>query len=104
MRLRIEQDVFVVRQLAREAARLAGLETQDQTRVATALSEVARVMLGDGREAEVVFTIAANGVTALTVTVRNPIAGDAARLRPQLAQVGRLVDTMEVDDEKTGTV
>lgn len=104
MRLRIEQDVFVVRQLGREAARLVGLEAQDQTRVATALSEVGRVMLAEGREAEVAFTIGSERVPALEVAVRNPVPGGAARLAPQLGQVGRLVDTMEVGDEKTGTV
>ena len=42
MRLRVEQDIFIVRQLCREVARAVGLENQDQTRLATALSEVAR--------------------------------------------------------------
>ncbi|MEV6843786.1 sensor histidine kinase [Actinoplanes sp. NPDC051411] len=104
MRLRIEQDVFVVRQLGREVARLVGLEVQDQTRLATAISEVGRVMLAESREAEVAFTIASNGVPVLEVAVRNPVPGDAARLAPHLGQVGRLVDTMEVGDEETGTV
>ena len=104
MRLRIEQDVFVVRQLGREVARMIGLEAQDQTRLATALSEVGRVMLAEGREAEVAFTIMPNGVSTLVVTVRNPVPGDAARLAPQFGQVGRLVDKMEVGDEETGTV
>jgi signal transduction histidine kinase len=104
MRLRIEQDIFVARQLGREVAREVGLEAQDQTRMATALSEVSRVMLGEGREAEVAFMISPNGVPLLEVTVRNPVPGDSARLVPQLGQVGRLVDTMEVGDEETGTV
>jgi signal transduction histidine kinase len=104
MRLRIQQDIFVVRQLGREVARAVGLETQDQTRLATALSEVGRVMLAEGREAEVAFTITSIGVPHLEVAVRNPVPGDEARLAPQLGQVGRLVDTMEVGDEETGTV
>jgi signal transduction histidine kinase len=104
MRLRIEQDIFVVRQLGREVARMVGLETQDQTRLATALSEVGRVMLADAREAEVAFTITPNGVPSLAVEVHNRVPGDAARLAPQLGQVGRLLDTMEVGDEETGAV
>jgi signal transduction histidine kinase len=104
MRLRIEQDIFVVRQLGREVARVVGLESQDQTRLATALSEVGRVMLAESREAEVAFTIMSNGVPLLEVAVRNPVPGDRARLAPQLGQVGRLVDSMEVGDEETGTV
>jgi len=104
MRLRVEQDVFVVRQLGREVARAVGLEPQDQTRLATALSEVGRVMLAGGSGAEVAFTATPNGVPSLTVAVRNPVPGDAARLEPQLRQVGRLVDEMEVGDGETGTV
>jgi signal transduction histidine kinase len=104
VRLRIEQDVFVVRQLGREVARMVGLELQDQTRLATALSEVGRVMLADAREAQVAFTITPNGVSILEVEVRNQVPGDSARLAPQLGQVGRLLDKMEVGDEETGTV
>jgi signal transduction histidine kinase len=104
MPLRIEQDIFVVRQLGREVARAVGLEAQDQTRMATAISEVGRVMLAGGPQAEVAFTITSNGVPVLEVAVRNPVPGDAARLAPQLGQVGRLVDTMEVGDEENGTV
>jgi signal transduction histidine kinase len=104
MRLRVEQDVFVVRQLGREVARAVGMEQQDQTRLATALSEVGRVMLAGGVGAEVAFTATPNGVPSLTVAVRNPVPGDAARLEPQLRQVGRLVDEMEVGDGETGTV
>ena len=104
MRLRIEQDIFVVRQLGREVARLVGLELQDQTRVATAISEVGRVMLAEGRETEVAFTIGSNGVPVLEVAVRNPMPDDAVRLASQVRHVGRLVDTMEVGDEEIGTV
>jgi signal transduction histidine kinase len=104
MRLRIEQDVFVVRQLGREVARMVGLETQDQTRLATALSEVGRVMLVDARGAEVAFTIVPDGVPHLALEVRNQVPGDTARLLSHLGQVGSLVDTMEVSDEETGTV
>ena len=39
MRIRVEQDIFAIRQLGREVARTLGLETQDQTRLATALSD-----------------------------------------------------------------
>jgi signal transduction histidine kinase len=104
MPLRIEQDIFSVRQLGREVARAVGFEAQDQTRLATALSEVGRVMLAEGREAEVEFTMKRNGVPVVEVTVRNRVPGDATRLAPQVGQVGRLVDTMEVGDEGTGTV
>ncbi|MEU8655316.1 sensor histidine kinase [Actinoplanes philippinensis] len=104
MRLRVEQDIFVVRQLGREVARTVGLESQDQTRMATALSEVGRVLLGLGRHAEVTFTVEAIGVPTLRVAMTHPARGDESRLAGQLQQVGRLVDTMEVDDGESGTV
>ncbi|MFF5080773.1 ATP-binding protein [Actinoplanes sp. NPDC000266] len=104
-RLRVAQDVFAVRQLGREVAREVGLEQQDQTRLATALSEVSRVMLSEGRDADVTFTVHPDGVSlTLRVTVESSVPGDAARLRPELAQAGRLVDKMEVTDAGNGTV
>ncbi|MFF5296742.1 sensor histidine kinase [Paractinoplanes globisporus] len=104
MRLHVEQDVFSVRQLGREVARAVGFEQQDQTRVATALSEVGRVMLAVGVDADVEFTAEPNGVPTLRVAVGNPLPGGAADIGPQLVQVGRLVDTLEVGDGETGTV
>ncbi|AGZ38535.1 sensor histidine kinase [Actinoplanes friuliensis] len=103
-RIRVEQDIFVVRQLAREVAREVGMETQDQTRLATALSEVGRLMLVTGRDAEVVFVAAPDGVPTLQVQVEYPVTGDAARLTSQLGQVRRLVDSMEVGDGGIGTI
>jgi signal transduction histidine kinase len=103
-RLRAEQDIFVVRQLGREVTKAVGLESQDQTRVATALSEIARLILAAGRDAEVVFGVTTGRVSTLLVETEHAVPGDAARLAPLLRQVGRLVDTMEVGDGGTGTV
>lgn len=104
MRIRDEQDIFLVRQLGREVARAVGLETQDQTRVATAISEVSRLMLVAGRDADVAFTATGMQVPTLWVEMEHPVRGDDDRLAPRLVQVGRLVDTMEVGDGGTGTV
>ncbi|WP_203729700.1 sensor histidine kinase [Paractinoplanes durhamensis] len=104
MRLRVEQDVFVVRQMGREVARAVGMEQQDQTRLATALSEVGRVMLTFGHGADVTFEAVPSGVPTLRVKVVNSHPGDAAEVRMQLGQVGRLVDTLEVSDDEAGTV
>ncbi|GIF09543.1 sensor histidine kinase [Actinoplanes siamensis] len=103
MRLRVEQDIFAVRQLGREVARAVGLESQDQTRIATALSEVGRVLLGAGSETDVTFTVEPYGVPTLQVTMAYSATGGTPRLAEQLQLVGRLVDTMEVDDEGAGT-
>jgi signal transduction histidine kinase len=104
LRVRGEQDVFLVRQLGREVARVLGLDTQDQTRLATAISEVGRLMLLAGRDADVAFVASGMQVPTLWVEMENPVPGDDDRLAPQLAQVGRLVDTMEVGDGGNGTV
>jgi signal transduction histidine kinase/CheY-like chemotaxis protein len=42
LEIRVEHDVVLARQRARQIAGLLGLEAQDQTRVATAVSEIAR--------------------------------------------------------------
>ncbi|MET0425075.1 MAG: sensor histidine kinase [Actinoplanes sp.] len=104
MPLRSAQDVFAVRQLGREVARALSFEQQDQTRIATALSEVSRVMLTGGRGADVVFTVIPDGVSVLRVIVRAPASAGSARWAPDLKQAGRLVDEMEVSDDETGTV
>ena len=104
VRLRVEQDIFLARQLGREVTRAVGLESQDQTRVATALSEVARLVLAAGRDAVLMFAISTDRAPTLLVETRHPVSGDAARLSPLLRQVGRLVDTMEVGDDEAGTV
>ncbi|GAB2614156.1 sensor histidine kinase [Paractinoplanes abujensis] len=104
MRLRVPQDVFLVRQLAREVAREVGLEQQDQTRIGTALSEVSRVVLSGDADTDVTFAIGPEGVsTVLRVSVERP-GIEAVRLRHELGHVGRLVDKMEVEDGANGTV
>jgi signal transduction histidine kinase len=104
VRMRNEQDVFAVRQLGRELARLAGLEGQDQTRVATALSEVGRLMLAAGEGADVRIGVTPGARATLLIEVEHSVPDDAGRLTAELGPVGRLVDTMEVGDGSTGTV
>ena len=104
MRLRVEPDIFAVRQLGREVARAVGLETQDQTRLATALSEVARYALADGRDADVAFVALPGGTPTLWVEVAHLTPGDGGPPASELARVGRLVDTLEVGDGATGPV
>ena len=55
--LRVEQDIFLVRQRGREVAAAVGLEHQDQVRIATALSEVARELLHGADGADVTFAL-----------------------------------------------
>lgn len=86
-----DADVFAVRQLGRDLATAVGLDRLDVTRMATAISELAREAVGvqggrlafgirDGRE--LVTTVAADGLTP-----------DAA----SIASVRRLVDSLVHD-------
>ncbi|MEV7626057.1 sensor histidine kinase [Actinoplanes sp. NPDC089786] len=102
MRLRVQQDIFAVRHLGREVAREVGLVGQDQTRLATALSEAARVMVVGGQVTTVAFLLRRDPAPTLLVEMTGP--GDAVSLAEQLRAVNRLVDTMEVGDGETGTV
>ncbi|MEU4572769.1 ATP-binding protein [Nonomuraea sp. ATR24] len=85
LRLTGDQDVFSLRRLGRAVARLSGLETQDQVRVATALSEVGRETAGTG--ALVVFSLESD---RLLITVER--APDALCSSEGLALARRLVD------------
>jgi len=42
LNIRYEHDTVAARQRARQIARLAGFDAQDQTRISTAVSEIAR--------------------------------------------------------------
>jgi signal transduction histidine kinase len=108
MALRVEHDIFVVRQRGREVAVAVGLEYQDQVRIATALSEVARYLLTRVGGADVAFLAlpgAAGGSPTLRIdlTAVGPVPGAELR-HGQSAAVARLVDALEVDDEDPVTV
>ncbi|WP_433289073.1 ATP-binding protein [Micromonospora sp. CA-244673] len=97
MALRVEQDIFLVRQRGREVAAAVGLEHQDQVRLATALSEVARDLLRAVGGAEVTFAVvvdAHTGQRSLRVDLApvRPLPG--GRYEPQSGAVARLVDML----------
>src|SRR5690606_5512827 len=84
MRLSEERDVFALRRLGRAVAELAGLEAQDQIRVATALSEVGREVVAAG--ALVLFVLDA-GERRVTVAHTARVTDSEG-----LARAARLVD------------
>ena len=57
IRLRYEEDVVLARQRGRQLAAALGFDAQDQTRIATAVSEIARNAFRYAREGKVVFAI-----------------------------------------------
>ncbi|MFI7604701.1 sensor histidine kinase [Micromonospora sp. NPDC049366] len=96
MALRVEHDIFVVRQRGREVAAAVGLEHQDQVRIATALSEVARDLLRAVGGADVAFHAVDGPDRRCHLQVElvpvAPLPGD--RYEPQSGAVARLVDSL----------
>lgn len=76
--LRTEQDVVVARQRARQVAKHLGFDSQDQVRIATAVSEIARNVIEYAREGRLEFLL--EGRTApqlLTIRVSDKGPGIA---------------------------
>ncbi|MFI2708959.1 sensor histidine kinase [Micromonospora sp. NPDC018662] len=97
--LRVEQDIFLVRQRGREVAAAIGLEHQDQVRIATALSEVARELLHGVAGADVTFAVdrdATAGRTELRVDLSPVRPFPGGRYEPRSGAVARLVDSLRV--------
>jgi signal transduction histidine kinase len=101
-----DKDVVLVRQRARQISSLLGFAKQDQVRIATAVSEVARAACGAGARAAFLLT---EGSTRqqLEVTVsavRAAPAGSEAAAAADIALVTahRLMDACEVDTGSGG--
>jgi signal transduction histidine kinase/DNA-binding response OmpR family regulator len=74
--IRTERDVVIARQRAREIARLVGFDGQDQTRVATAVSEIVRNAFRYAKGGKVEFAVeGASTPQLLLVRVRDQGAG-----------------------------
>ena len=70
--IRHEQDVVIARQRAREIARLVGFEGQDQTRIATAVSEIVRNAFRYAKGGKVEFAVeGASAPQLLLIRVRD---------------------------------
>src|SRR5262249_59041768 len=97
-----EQDVFLVRQRGRQVAALAGLENQDQVRVATALSELGRELTVLKRPATVTWSLIGEVTPMLLMNASwaGPLPGVscAAELATLegVAAAARLTDTCDV--------
>ena len=106
-----EDDVVTARQRARQVARLLSFEEQDQTRISTALSEIARLFLHSQKPGRINFQL--EGTTApqvLLITIgwtrgagakaRGGSVGNAGALGPEwegaLIAARRLMDQCEV--------
>lgn len=109
-----DQDVVVVRQRARQISELLGFSPQDQVRVATAVSEIARAACHQGSGGRAAFLLGRNlGRQHLEVAI-NPGSGQRlssrgagpdegiSRTLPELALISahRLMDSCEVEPEQ----
>ena len=86
--LNYEDDVVTARQRARQVARLLSFEEQDQTRISTALSEIARLFVNSHERGRIEFRL--EGTTApqlllITITSRK---GAGAKARAGTAAAG----------------
>jgi signal transduction histidine kinase/CheY-like chemotaxis protein len=115
--LQYEHDVVLARQRARRIAELVGFDAQDQTRVATAVSEIARNAFRYARAGRVAFQIAGDTVPqvlTILVTDEGPGISDlpsvlAGAYRSEtgmgLGIVGtrRLMDRFQMESNARGT-
>lgn len=92
-----EQDVVLVRQRARQVSHLLGFSQQDQVRIATAVSEVARAVCHGGFGGRAAFQIPDDGRQQLEVAIGaapgidGPLADDA------VVTAHRLMDECSVE-------
>ncbi|MQY08127.1 ATP-binding protein [Actinomadura macrotermitis] len=90
-----EEGVFAVRRTGRQVAAAAGLDAQDQVRVATALSEVGRELFACSGEVSVAFQLEPAPAPALVVELAFTPPAGADRLVESKAAAARLMDAVE---------
>ena len=71
LEIRFEQDVVMTRQRTRQLAELLGFETQDQTRLATAVSEIARNAFQYAGRGKVEFCIEGTSGQTFLISIRD---------------------------------
>jgi signal transduction histidine kinase len=92
LRVRDLGGVFAARRLGRALAGGLGLDRQDQVRVATALSEISRAVVTDGRNAVIAFATNETHLV-LTVTADGPVPADG------VTAAARLMDAVNSDSQ-----
>jgi signal transduction histidine kinase/DNA-binding response OmpR family regulator len=114
--VRYEEDLVLTRQRARQIAQLLGFESQDQTRIATATSEVARNAFQYAQGGRVEFQVQSQS-PELTIVIRDRGSGIPALQQVLAGQytsstgmglglVGsrRLMDQFEIESSEQGTI
>src|SRR5579863_5857321 len=114
--LRTERDVVQARQRAREVAAALGLDNQDQIRLATATSEIARNAFRYARNGKVAFAVEVEPPQRLHVTITDGGLGignleeildgryvSETGLGMGILGTRRLMDHFEIESAPTGT-
>ncbi len=96
MPIRLEHDIFVVRQRGREVAASIGFEQRDQVRIATALSELGRQVLRHADGAMVTFRYRASDRSLIVDVLVSKLTSDRLVFAESIAVVGRLSDRLSV--------
>src|SRR5205823_7161670 len=94
--IRDEQDVVLARQRARQVAALLGFDEQDQARIATAVSELARYAFQHGGTGELEYGVDRGPPPALVVRVGDD-AWEMAEQASAVVAARRLMDRVEID-------
>ena len=107
--IRVEYDVVMTRQRARQIAELLGFDAQDQTRLGTAVSEIARNAYSYAKGGTVVFSVTRGTPDRFVITVSDVGPGiadlrgvlDGRRISPDgrgrgIIGAKRLVDELEI--------
>lgn len=116
--LKYEHDVVAVRQQARHIAGLLGFDTQDQTRIATAVSEIARNAFSyaaggtvefslEGRSAPQLFVVRVSDRGRGIVDLPRVLEGQyrsPTGLGLGIAGARRLMDRFQIESSSAGTV
>src|ERR1700733_13869849 len=114
--LRTERDLVQARQRAREVAAVLGLDNQDQIRMATATSEIARNAFRYARNGKVTFSLELEAPQRLEVTVSGAGSGignldeilegsyrSGTGLGKGIIGTKRLMDEFEIETSSIGT-
>ncbi len=103
--LRAETDVLTVRRHARDLADSLGFDTTDQVRIATAISELGRVIAAAGATARVDFDLADNSTLIITARPDRTVApASPATSVTGLVAIRRLMDRLVIGDDNAITM
>src|SRR6476646_11051530 len=106
LELRYEQDVVLTRQRVRQIAALIGFDAQDQTRIATAVSEIARNAFHYAGGGKVEFRLEGQSPQSFLIIIRDQGRGIAnledilqGRYQPELGMGRGIAGARQLMDQ-----